>query len=334
MNKNIQKLKEEIRAKLKENWDEIAYFDVLYYRTWELINEKEEYFGLSAWEVLDYGFLDYESFLRKGRVKDWISLFKEYYKSEKKYKGNQGPFGFALPGYFLDYALEGLVLKLKEGEISQEESEKLNPLLLKDILTFKEVVYAPYGALPDFYTNLVKAIGVIGSRKSILFLKRIIEWVDKHGGGQMGEYGERRNDYSHYLREAAVRDLVKITGSEEAEFLFKRFHKDGSPSVQEAIFEELEKMTTEEAMQYVTILRNMVPYRDIEGNYGEYHHYPENEDEVLKRKVIVELEKTRKDEDLFDTLYSKAISMSKSKEFAGIDPVKVLKDYFDFDNHL
>ena len=160
LTKNIQKQKEEIRAKLKENWDEIAYFDVLYYRTWELINEKEEYFGLSAWDVLDNDFLNFESFLRKGRVKDWVGLFKEYQRCMKKYKGNQGPFGFQLYEEFLEYTLEGLVRSLKQGDIVQKD--KLNPFLLeeiKDLLkeTGFEVLNVNHSDFISFLQILVKS---------------------------------------------------------------------------------------------------------------------------------------------------------------------------------
>ena len=285
LTKNIQKQKEEIRAKLKENWDEIAYFDVLYHRTWELINEKEEYFGLSAWEVLDYGFLDYGSFLRKGQVKDWVGLFKEYQRCMKKYKGNQGPFGFQLYEEFLEYALEGLVKTLKHGNINPKDKDKLNPFLLdeiKDMLKIDFFGYGAYNFLPELYWNLVESTGLIGSRKSVPLLKKIIEWVDKHPCEEIGEHGEHKRDYSFNVRNAAVSALVRIAGDEEAEFLFKRFHEDGSPLVQETMYNDLEKMGTEEAKYYTDILRNMVPYHDAKDNFGEYYHFPENKEEKQK----------------------------------------------------
>lgn len=334
--KNRQKQKEEIRTKLKENWDEISYFDVLFHRTWELIIEKEEYNGLAAWDVLDYEFIDYDLLLRKGRVKDWVGLFEEYHR-EMKSKDGYGSLPYGYSDEFLEPALEGLVRTLEQGDIFQKDREKLNPFLheeIKDMLTIEVFDFGAFGCLHELYWNLVEAVGLIGSGKSVPFLKKVIEWVDKHPCEEIGQHGEQKYDYSHNVRCAAVEALVRITGDEEAEFLYKRFHEDGSPSVQKTIYNELVKMTSDEVMRYVRILRNMVPFHDAEDNFGEFYHFPKNAEEELERNVIVELEQARKDEGFFDTLYYKAISMSNNKEFAGIDPLKVLEGYFDLKNFL
>ncbi len=261
---NIE-IEEEIIAIVKSYLiEENDYLDVFYEKTVDLIGLNEEYHksGTNAWEILSkiIGSSFIENYFTAGKVKNWVGVFEGYfeYKRNKKKWGKYKDievFGelFGDTDEVLDSAVFGLAESIREGKVRTEDIVKLIPLLQKFPYSFN--------GFPELFKQVVACYDAIGSKKTLLYLKKIIERIDIFGPivlGLITSEGEYYNDHFYDLRSYAIQVLLKISEKDELDYLCNRFHNDPSPSVQRTIYNEIKKIETPKAKEKLNKLKEIL----------------------------------------------------------------------------
>jgi len=217
-----QELREEIISRFKALMvEENDYIDVLLFKLSELLTEKEEYSIFAEDEILNEfggdGFID--KYLLSGKVKDWIKVLQGIIILQKN---KRKKIAWGLAHYIYDFTdslesfFRGLAMCLSQGEISSDIQEKIIPLIQKFPWHVNDK--------PNLYLNNVICHGLIGSKKSLPFLRYIINESDifirffEDDG-----FGEYYNDHFTHTRGMAIKALIKITDKNELSYLAKRF---------------------------------------------------------------------------------------------------------------
>ncbi|MHA1185464.1 MAG: HEAT repeat domain-containing protein [Candidatus Heimdallarchaeota archaeon] len=237
-------IKEELQAKLKAFWtNENDYLDVLYQKINDLQREHEKYRIFYEEEILSEFESDIcEKYLRIGKIKNWIKVLEDYHIHKK---GKSKPENWGL-GYFfveseewLELFIIGLGKSLTQGVVTQEEQEKLLPLL-QDFPCYTI-------NFPNLYLYLLICHGIINSKKSIPFVRKILNEADYiEEIPHRDDFGELHHDSSKYTRRIAVKALMKISEENEVSYLVERFNRDPSPAVKQVIYHELKKIDSTE----------------------------------------------------------------------------------------
>ena len=277
MNKEIpsddqkQKLREELIAKFIAFWiEDNDYLDLMFNKIATLITENDDY-GIFATDEILFdalggssadGEIIIEDYFYSGKIKDWISFHREI---QIHLEDKPGPNDCGLGSYIFESkkliveAIHGLARSLSRGEINSDDQEKLIPLLQNFQWKIND--------LPDFYIFQVICYGLIGSTKSLPFLKKILEEIDNVNLETRDLDREFHNDNFHFVRIMVVKAIAKINGKNGANYLIERFKKEPSPSVQQIIIFELKKFDIPDIFDG---LKEYKQISDLETNFSKY----------------------------------------------------------------
>lgn len=243
-------LKEVIEKLQKRISEEDDYFDIIYKKSKELLNELELLYHYTPYHVVN-DYISIYAYLTDGKVKDWVEHFKKYDRCVKRNRriGWADYYIYEMdPEDFLEYSTEGLVVQLKQGNFEQKDRMKLIPLLQKIYVPFDYWPRDGFDTVPYAHAYIAQALGFIGSKKSVKYLKILIEWYDRlQDIGSLHQYGEHYYDYSYTVRREAVKSLLKISREKAIEYLKERFFIDVSHSVRMMIYHKINEINPEEA---------------------------------------------------------------------------------------
>ena len=241
------KLKEELIDKFIAFWvvEDNDYLDIMFSKITALIAENEDYRIFAVDEILfeaigDVSFDEREAiistYLYSGGIKDWVGFLNEIHNYSQS-KPNSDD--WSLAGYIFESerlvedAIHGLARSLSKGEIASNVLGKLIPLLQN--FPWK------INGMPIFYLYTIICHGLIGSTKSIPFLKLVLVEIDDLSLGTRDSEREFQNDNFHLVRTITVKAFAKISRKDGANYLLERLNKEPSPSVKQIILHELMK---------------------------------------------------------------------------------------------
>ncbi|MHA1185834.1 MAG: HEAT repeat domain-containing protein [Candidatus Heimdallarchaeota archaeon] len=238
----------EFKFLIKTFWtNENDYLDIIYRKLNELQREHEKYRLFSEEHILmAVGGNDvFSRYLQQGQVKDWVKVFEEYFAHENS-KPDTDDWGLGRYIFesdndeILEQTIKGLSKSLDRCEVSIEDREKLIPLL-------QDFSWSING-FPNIYYYIITCHGIIGSKKSLSYIRKIIESIDNYVlSGHLGSDGEDHEDYFHYVRSKAILALTQISDEDELDYLFERYKTDLSLNVRNTIYSEISNIKTEKS---------------------------------------------------------------------------------------